>query len=135
MKSYELLAHTADVRILARGSTQAELFEAALQGLCAVLLPGYKEKQIDIGFELTTTSIDMTSLLIDFLSDALTLMHSKQCLLYKAEIISADETLVKSKLMGYRIKEFENDVKAVTYHEAEVKSRDGLMESIIVLDI
>ncbi len=136
MKKFELLSHTADVRIHATGSTHEELFRAALEGLCEVTIPAHGSGEITFRKEIAIDSPDLTALLIDFLSDALSIMHSNKVLLPEVEFKAMDEVYLRAELRGFRVDEFDEDVKAVTYHEANiVENPEGVFETIIVLDI
>ncbi len=138
MNNFELIPHTADVRILARGDTFPDLLITSLDGLCEVLYPGYKQSLSGIepcGF-MEVCSDDETALLIDFLSDVLTLMYKKRKLIPHVELVSLNEKMIKARLSGYNIEEFVEEVKAVTYHEAEItRNENNEMQTIIVLDI
>lgn len=115
-----------------------ELFRASLDGLSEVIYPGICAKNSEIGFEekISVESIDETALLIDFLSEALSLSHQCGVVFCSAEFESVSETNVTASLAGIKVDEFREDVKAVTYHEADVKrNADGDLETYIVLDI
>jgi len=46
------------------------------------------------------------------------------------------ETEIEVKVFGRKVEEFEEDIKAVTYHEAEVKKNEkGEYETMLVFDI
>ena len=137
MKSFELLPHTADVRIKAKGSTLGYLFEAALEGLCKVIQPDYPFMDLDytIIIEFEIKSFDETSLLIDFLSYVLTRMHNIRAIFPKVDIKELESGKMKAIIYGANIEGFATDVKAVTYHEAEIIIKDNFYETMIVLDI
>ena len=134
--SFELLEHTADVRILAKGESKEKLFLAALEGLCEVILPGSsKSNENQIKIEVEVSSFDASSQIIDFLAEALYYMYEQNIILNKANFDDLDENYLKCILSGYKVDEFHEDVKAVTYHEAEIKEENEVFSSIIVLDL
>lgn len=137
MKSFTLIDHTADVRVIAKGSSLEELFSAALEGLCGLMrLEAYKAGDCNEIERFDIESIDSTALLIDFLSSALMYMQTNKCLYPSAEFVEISESNARGKLIGYAVDYFDMDVKAVTYHEADVKkNEDGILECSIVLDI
>ena len=136
MKKFELLSHTADVRIHALGDSPEELFRAALEGLCEVIIPAHKKRKTTYSKEIAIDSPDVTALLIDFLSDALSIMHSGKVMLPEVEFKALDEMYLRAELSGFEVDEFHEDVKAVTYHEANiVENPEGVFETIVVLDI
>jgi SHS2 domain-containing protein len=138
MKNYELLSHTADIRIKAEGSSYTELFEAALLGLCSVLKPDY-DYFIEPDYssiEIMISSYDRTTLLVDFLSEALYEMHNEKVILYSCNLKFNVGNILTVKFLGRKIDAFDKDVKAITYHEAEIiQNSDGNFECVIVPDI
>lgn len=138
MKSFQLLSHIADIRINAIGDTKQNLFKASLEALCKVAFKDYKNsnKNLDITEFIYITAIDETCLLIDFLSEALTLMHINNALYIHFEVEKMDENCLKGILRGFHVDYFSVDIKAVTYHEAKIiMNKNGHFESIFILDI
>lgn len=136
MSNFELLDHTADVRIKAEGEDMESLFRAALDGLNEVLLPGFKDsgKKENYKINLIIDSDDKTSLLIDFLSDALYETHTKKAI-FRIRKIKINGMECEAKLSGWAVKKFDEDVKAVTYNDAEIIKTDETYECVITLDI
>ncbi len=138
MRNFELLSHTADVRIHAEGSTIEDLFLASLLGLCSVLSPEADfNRETNVAADpVTVNSSDCTSLLIDFLAEALYLMYRDHTLLFTCSLELHGTNSITATFGGVKADGFDNDVKAVTYHEAEVLVNDnGDYECTIVLDI
>ncbi len=137
MKRYSLKSHTADVRIWAEGSDINELFASSLEGLCEVLTGDNTNSKNKTDFiELVNIkSLDTTTLLIDFLSKCLTIMHKNKIIVNDIDIINISVNTISAKVSGYNADQFVEDVKAVTYHEAEIIERNGLFQCMIVLDI
>jgi SHS2 domain-containing protein len=138
MKKFTYLPHTADIRIYAEGDTLTELFEAALEGLCGVLTKNLDNIDQNHTFNgtLRVESIDLTSLLIDFLSVSLSLMETEKAIFNKVIFTRFDENKIIAEMEGYPIDRFGIDVKAVTYHEAEIITNESNVYSTnIILDI
>jgi len=136
MKHYELVSHTADVRLKLEASTLEELFEVALLGMAELIKPEACSKTCDIKNEINLSSIDPTALLVDFLSDVLTLTQTDKVIYCKIEFEKLTETEIKATIFGMTVDSFDEDVKAVTYHEAEVKKNEkGNYTTVIVFDI
>ena len=75
MKSYYLKEHTADIRLILQADTLQELFLVALEGMNNFISKDFhipKEKAFSIKQNIAISSIDPTSLLIDFLNEILT---------------------------------------------------------------
>jgi SHS2 domain-containing protein len=134
--SYELKPHQADVRIFVKAETLEQLFTDALSGLSKVVY----HKEIDIqklseNQEIEIESIDSTVLLIDFLSEILSLMHQNKTVFCNVEFEQLTESYLKCKVRGFKINGFDEDVKGVTYHEADIQKIDDILQTFIVLDI
>ncbi len=139
MKNFEILEHTADIKIKARASTKEELFEVVTEALCEIMYPGFKKSQpaeFTEKHNFNIESVDSSALLIELLSEQLSLMHTYNILLPKVEIALLEEDKIAGHFYGYEIESFHEDVKAVTYHEAELKvNQEKQYEIIILLDI
>jgi len=136
----ELLTHTADVRLKVSSDTLPGLFELSLKGLNQLLVhnfnPGETKYNEAITEHISLTSPDKTSLLIDFLSEILTLSYLHKAIFYRFSVSKMTDCALKATLEGKRVDAFNEDVKAVTYHEADVKvNSEGDWETIIIFDI
>lgn len=138
MKLYSIMPHVADVRLNVRGKSLKELFSAALEGMNRIMNNEY-EKQLNrhlFAKEIKIVSTDPTSLLIDFLSDILTLSHINKAIFYTIERMEIYDNSLNAFILGAKAFGFEKDIKAVTYHGANVKQNDkGEYETTIVFDI
>ena len=140
MKRFEIIPHTADTRLFLEGTTPKEFFEVALEGLAEILSPGSceknRKKKMDMERYLSIFSDDITPLLIDFLSEVLTRSYLNKVVFCKVDFLVLEEKVLKAKILGVRASEITEDVKAVTYHEAEVViNKNGNFETVVVFDI
>ncbi|MFH1426759.1 MAG: archease [Candidatus Kerfeldbacteria bacterium] len=143
MKKFEFIGHTADIRMKVAGATQEELFASAFEGLSELLSKSFCKdssaerkdaEAVEVGIAID--SPDMTALLVDFLSEVLLNSHEQKAVFCTVDFSSITETALTATLKGSSIDGFDDDVKAVTYHEADiVKNADGEYETIIVFDI
>ena len=129
---YEVLQHTADIRLRVTASTLEELFSDALRGLMDVMHGATSAGERIETIELD--SVDVTALLVDFLNEVLVRAHVKRRS-YSASFTALSETHLAATLASVPAEEFEEDVKAVTYHEAEVRRDGGGWTTMLVLDI
>lgn len=136
MKRFELIAHTADIRLAIEGSTLEELFTAALEGMASIILQSSQEAKKDQSTSIKVKSSDVTALLIDFLSDTLTKTQVSKTIFTSALFHELTEHQVHVTLLGFKVDHFDEDIKAVTYHEADViKNHYGNYQTTIVFDI
>jgi SHS2 domain-containing protein len=128
--------HTADVRLRLRGRTLEDLFTDGARALAAVMQPVPTPDVREYTFRFDIDSVDTTSVLIDFLSDVLLRMHIDRARIDTVAFDRVDPLHVTGELRGIAPVEFGEDVKAVTYHEAEVvQNATGEWETGIVLDL
>jgi len=137
MKSVRVLSHTADVRLQIKANSRHELFKAGILGLAQIISPRKKERNYQLRRKIQVSSNDFTTLFIDLLNEILTHIHIDKCIYDHIKTLNIkDDHTVMVELEGYLISRFTRDVKAVTYHEAEIiQSAAGIYQTIIILDI
>lgn len=141
LKRYRTIAHTADLRLLVEASDLASMFQAALDGMNSLMLKDHPVQAKDvrpntITHTLSIQSENETLLLIDFLSEVLTLSHIYNGVFAQAHFQSLTPTGLEATIEGVKTDAFDRDVKAVTYHEAEIRlNARGDYETVIVFDI
>lgn len=129
---FEILQHTADVRLRVRAASVEELFRDAMRGMFAIMNPAAGEATGRA--ELRLDSIDRTSLLVDFLGEVLTRAHIERVAFDEVTFAKLTESELEAQISGRQAR-FEQDVKAVTYHEADVKFSGGQFETMLMFDI
>lgn len=138
MKSLEYLPHIADVRMRIQGSSEEELFSVGMEGIGRILKKDVFEntRQANEFVEISLVSVDMTTLLVEFLNEVLMFSHTQKAVFFDVAIQHISEKEIRAKIKGCKVEAFDEDIKAVTYHEAQVeKNETGMLETIIVLDI
>ncbi|MBN2101059.1 archease [Candidatus Dojkabacteria bacterium] len=133
--SYKRLEHTADVEVLVEADSLESLFCDSLDAMVEIMGP---EKKGDKSTNRTVSigSIDLTALLIDFLSEVLALSEINNEYYEVEKIQFMNENRVEVVLAGRPIETFSEDIKAVTYHEADVvQDKDGKWSTKIIFDI
>ena len=132
----EIESHIADIRIRLKAGSLEHLFSEGMKSLYDVLQPRRKKEKSKVVRSVNLIGSDITILLIDFLNEVLSYSLINKCVYNKISVFknSGDSLLVK--IQGYKVTTFLKDVKAVTFHEAEVmESGDGDFETTIILDI
>lgn len=134
--SYSFLGHTADMRMSVKGKTLEELFRDALLGMMAAADPDIGKGAQGVKRTIRLGAPDITALLLDFLSEALTWAHTEREAYADVQFRSLSENSLEAELAGYRAESFGEDIKAVTYHEADVKKNsEGEWSTVIIFDI
>ena len=139
MASYQLLPHIADIRLQVRAATLEELFRSALAGMTELQKKDGCHpagESLPLQENIAIESGDRTSLLIDFLSAVLTRSHIQKALYCELSFGQLSETRLSATLRGKPANGFDEDIKAVTYHEAEIITHEnGELETRIIFDI
>lgn len=137
--TWQIIPHTADVRLRVTGHTVEEIFRFALLGMGDLISPAAcknRPKQYKFQDRIHITSSDFTSLLIDFLSEALTLSHINKAVYCDAVFYRLSETDLVATIKGNSADNFDEDIKAVTYHEANIRiNQNNELETVIIFDI
>lgn len=131
---FEVLQHTADVRLHVEAPTLEELFRDAMRGMYAVMRPNGDGPAIRRTIRVED-SADLTSLLVDFLNEVLHRAHVGREWFTDVTFTRLDETNAEAEVSGTAPASFEEDVKAVTYHEANVRRAGETWETTLVFDI
>jgi SHS2 domain-containing protein len=126
--------HTADVRLRVSAPSLQALFADAMHALVEVMHP-LEVTTENVSADIDLAASDSTALLVDFLNDVLTRAHIERAAFRHIRFAALAETSLRATVAGARCGRFEEDVKSVTYHEAQVV-RDGANWTVtLVLDI
>ena len=136
---FEFLPHTADIRMRIEAETLPLLFQAGLRGMSHILKEDYcpNEQKRNLRRVFAINAADITCLLIDFLSEVLTLSYTEKSVFCDLNFVDFSEKLISAEISGSAVADgFDEEIKAVTYHEAAVtKNNEGLWETVVVFDI
>jgi len=131
-----MLEHTADVRIFVQGDSLEELFLDAVYGMMEILKPKVDNQKQGTQRAITLEAVDITALLIDFLNEVLLASQIYKEAYNKVIFKTLSLRSLEAILRGVAVRSFDEDIKAVTYHEAEIRrTEDGKWETMIIFDI
>jgi len=121
------------------GKKLQDLFLNALRGMVFYLKPEIlqSKKTPKIKQEIKITSVDINSLLIDFLSEAVAQSDIKNSVFYKSSFSEFGENFLEGVIYGSPVDGFDKEIKAVSYHEVDIKRNPetGFYETTLVFDI
>lgn len=138
MKLYRMLSHVGDRKLEVEADSLKNLFIACLEGMNEIIKPDFCQKihQPTIKRSLSVASSDATTLLIDFLAEVLTLSQINQTIFCQVKFLQFSNQSLKAILTGTKTKQYDQDIKAVTYHQAEInKNSQGNFQIEIVFDV
>ena len=138
MKKYETFDHTADVGIRVFGRTVEEVFVNAAYALFDQWTD-LKKVRGKISQEISIQGADREDLLVRWLGELLFLGESRGVLFKEFKIRRLDSTSLKAVARGEIFDpsrhRFKTEIKAVTYHQVEVKEVDGKWQGRVIFDI
>ena len=136
--SYEFFDHTADIGIRVRAATLPELVTPAGEALYAVIgeIAGRGDGK-PVTFDLTGE--EPAELLRDYLAELLILFERDARIAGAVEVSTFTDSrlavTVQARPIDYGGSVFHHEVKAVTYHELDVKAIPGGYEATVIVDI
>ncbi len=138
MKRFTILDHTADIGLTIYGDDLKSLFEHAGEGFFHLITDLRKvkprmERRIELGGEC------LERLLVDWLGELLYLHEVDHLLFKEFRIESVGEQGLKAVVKGEPFQEgvhvIKSVVKAVTYHQIQVKKREGGWKARVIFDL
>ena len=134
--TYKMLEHTADVRIFVQGDSLEELFLDAVYGMMEILKPRFDNQKQVTQRAITLEAADITALLIDFLNEVLLASQINKEAYDEVIFKTLSLRSLEAILRGVAVRSFDEDIKAVTYHEAEIRrTENAKWETMIIFDI
>lgn len=138
MKRFEVLDHTADIGLIVYGEDLKALFENAGEAFFHLMTDLRKvrlrtERRIEIGKE------NLERLMVDWLTGLLYLHDVEHLLFKKFEVESVGEDGLRARVKGEPFQEgihvMKTGVKAVTYHQIEVRETKEGWRARIIFDL
>jgi len=150
MRTFETLEHKADLKIRAFGETKEELFLNMLKGMASGLRPKIKShliakqlqgakrlvRKLKVKNKIKIKSLDLSALLVDFLSEVLYLAQVNKEIYTDVKFKKFSDKELEGELSGQKVERFDEDIKAVTYYQLDIRQRkDGIWEATVLFDV
>ena len=133
-----MLEHMTDVAIRVEGNTLGQLFANGLKEMNQILSPGAcrDARHADCFMEFAIKAPDPTALLVDFLSECLTLTYIHKALFCFVRFPEIEPRKLRACVYGRWFSGLENEIKAVTFHGADVRQNSvGNWETTLLFDL
>lgn len=133
---FELLEHTADAGVRARGATLEELFSSAAGGLYALSLGGaWPEPREELAFSISGQTRE--ELLVRFLEELIFLLDTRSLAAASLSVRCAEKNRLEVSGLFGRVEPADRlrEVKSPTYHQLHIRRRDGVWETEIYFDL
>ena len=131
---FEEIAHTADWAIQVWAEDLGTLLTESARGMYtlanAVAGPGPRVKR-----ELSLEAVDAESLLVTFLEELLYLAESEGLLFDRFTFTNISETKIHAIMEGQVLHSQDKEIKAVTFHNLEIRKSERGLEVEIVFDV
>jgi SHS2 domain-containing protein len=135
---FQLLEHTSDVGILARGQTREEALTAASQGLVSILVDPAPFRPLEERY-FKATGRDESAQIINWLNEILFFFDTDGLAFVEFEIDSWTTTELVGRARGERLDidrhEFRTAVKGATYHQFESHQTSDGWEIRVFVDV
>ena len=136
MQKYQVLEHTADLKIKAFGKDKKELFLNAMVGMFESAQYEVDEKSKTLKRKVKIESLDLPSLLVDFLSEVLYLSETNWEVYKEIKFEKFSEKEIKATLSGKKLKRIGIQIKGVTYHNLDIhQKKDETWQATVLFDI
>ncbi len=137
VRTFEVIDHTADVGILARGATPEEVFAAAAEGMLSFIVRREDVRLVETR-RRTVAADDAEGLLVAWLNDLLLVLNADAFVPGEVEVLECGETRLVAEVTGEPVDparhRFRGDVKAATYHQLRI-SHDHEWEARVIFDV
>lgn len=130
---YRFLAHPSDIKIAAYGHDLPETFINAARGMMAYIY-GKNQTTIEQTEQIEITAENLESLLVNWLAKILTLSAINHHIYIDFSIQKFNTNKIIATIRSGKAKA-DNEIKAVTYHELELKSTKDGWSTTVVYDI
>jgi SHS2 domain-containing protein len=140
-KFYEILEHTADIRIRVKAGNLKTLFSRSARAMFDLIaerktaLDAGKASKIEL--KVSQKAGNLEELFINWLNELLSLSASQSLIFSDFKIISFSENSLESAVLGqgfgnYRINK---EIKAATYHQLEITKSGKNWKVEVIFDV
>lgn len=135
---YEVFEHTADIGLHAYGQTLPELFTNAAAGMESLMVAP-EQIETKISHEVSAEGHDLVALLVAWLNELIFLFDTEFLLLKQFQISDFTDISLRATVSGEPYDAARHDlssaIKAVTWHEAEIRPVAEGYRARIIFDI
>ncbi|MCX6003827.1 MAG: archease [Chloroflexi bacterium] len=127
-RDFEVIAHTADIGIVAKGADVKQAFANAARGMFSIIteLDTVKEKEHR---RIEVTAPDREALLVNWLNELIYLFETKEILFNRFDVTHLTDTELKAVGYGEKLDlakhHLKREVKAATYHTLKIEENGG----------
>ncbi len=136
-QSFEVIEHTADVGIIARGHSLEELFANAASGMLHFLIDPAAGRPVE-GRQVVVEAEDLEGLLVAWLNELLVLLNADGFLPVRTVVRELSDRRLAAEVLGEPVDphrhRFRLDVKAATYHQLQIR-KNTVWQARVIFDV
>jgi len=133
-KGFELIDHTADVGIVARGASINQAFANAARGLFSIITDLDDIEEV-IHRDIEVTAPDQESLLVEWLNELIYLFDVENIIFNRFDITHLESNRLRARIYGEKVDssrhKLKTGVKAATYHMLKVEKNNGYQARVL----
>ena len=133
-EEFEIINHTADVGIIARGADVNEAFANAAKALFS-LITELDEVDETLHRDIELNAPDQESLLVEWLNELIYLFDTDNIIFKRFDIVLLSNTQLQARSYGYKVDsskhELKMGIKAATYHMLKIDRSDGCKVQVL----
>ncbi len=134
MAKFEIIDHTADVGIIAYGSSAEEVFVNAAYGMFNIIAE-LAEVGETIQRDIVAEASDLEELLVTWLNELLYLFDAEKLIFKRFEIKNLEREKLYATAYGEKVDpsrhKLKTEVKAATYHLLKLERNDDFKAQVI----
>jgi SHS2 domain-containing protein len=134
MRHFQEIEHTADWAFRAHGRDLAQLFANAARGMFE-LQAGAGSGETSVARGVAVSGVDRETLLVNWLNELLYLQETQHETYCRFEVLEISDTHLRARVHGRSQRPEGKLIKAVTFHDLEVRRSEDGWEAAIVVDV
>jgi SHS2 domain-containing protein len=134
MQHFQEIEHTADWAFRAHGRDLAQLFANAARGMFE-LQAGAGSGETSVARGVAVSGVDRETLLVNWLNELLYLQETQHETYSRFEVLEISDMHLRALVHGRPSPAERKLIKAVTFHDLEVRRSEDGWEAAIVVDV
>jgi SHS2 domain-containing protein len=132
---FEEVEHTADKALRIVGINLKELMISAAQGMTQLMVGDVSKISNKIKKSIEIQAVDAESLLVEWLGELAYWAETEMLVFKKFKVTDITATRLQATIWGATVPELEKHIKAVTYHNLEIRQTPKGLEATVVFDV
>ena len=139
-RDFEIIPENGIVKMRVWGKTLEELFGNSIKGVASYLVESSGESAhagAPQKHAIRIEAVDIHSLLVDCLSEIIAQSDIYTCVFPDISFGQFGENFLEGEISGIPVEHFDNEIKAVSYQEVDIKknSSTGNFETTLVFEV